>query len=210
MDFINTTITILGGPENYVQSLSVIVTMLMVILSFINIWFSRKDKQEANRANVVGYFRSKGLYLVFVVKNVGLTNAYNVSVSCDPMIENHKGFSFKEVFDKKIPTLHPEYEIGFAFGNGSEYLKKFRPNVPTYHLKIEFKDIYNKKHLNEFDISLENIGRAMYLGSTINSIDHSLEKIMDYSKDTKNHIKDISYYSRKTYEGLYEDIDEND
>lgn len=188
MDFLNATITVLGGSENYVQSLSVIVTTFMAIFAFMNIWFSRKDKRDATRANVICYFRTKGIILQFVIKNTGLTEAINVKIVSDIDIDSHRKESLNSFFNKNIGSMAPNFRMVFYIGPINFYREKFTEN---HYLTMRFDDIYGKTHDKNFALNLNDLENGISIGDSYDTIDVSLREISDNTKELKKQSKEI-------------------
>lgn len=198
MDFINTIITVLGGPENYVQSLSVIATTIMAIFAFLTIYLSRKDKQEVNRANVVAYFETEGMDTYFIVQNVGLTNAYNVKIDIDPLPlplpqnDSRTSIFVTSVFDHEIATMLPNFKTVMYWGYGPNYWKHYEQDVPDYNIKIRYEDIYSKSHLEQYFLSFNHAKDVIFSGFSEDRYSHDSEELKKTLDKSNKHIEIIA------------------
>lgn len=164
--------------ELLITSVTAISTALMAIGTFGVIYQNYRDKREANRANIVVFIKSVNLVMYFVVKNIGLTAAYDVKLSTKKPLENTQNLIFDSLFDNTIPHFPSKHEINCGFDGTIRYFKKFTPVAPTYTINVEFRDIYNKIHKYPCIIDL-NYSRDLlvFLGEESDQIVDGLHKI---------------------------------
>jgi hypothetical protein len=173
-------------------NLNVDWTALMVVATFIaiivNIIINHKDRksnqekfQESNRANILFYFEQQGHKLYLVLKNFGLTEAKSVQISVNPPILNSEETNFASFFNNINIIFPPNFSINSFFDMSNEYINEVvgSGEFPTYHVKVEYFDIYNEHHVFEYDLNLEHINGVSFLGNEQNSIQVSLSEISD-------------------------------
>lgn len=159
--------------DNIIQIVISIGTFLTAIFAFIAIISSNKEKQEVNRANVIAYYMNHDKIIYLVIKNIGRTEAYDVKISSEDNLKI-EGKKFDAVINRELKIMPANFRIVAYLANGSSYDKI---NPKTYEIKIEFTDIYNKRHARPYKINLDMVKNVTFMGDSIDTLEDGLNSL---------------------------------
>lgn len=196
-----------------VNSLMFAATFAMAVGTFLMAYYSKKatdeaknssnemvkstkemelTRKESNRANVILFFIQKGSILYLVIKNFGITEARNVSISSNPKIKNSREENFEDLYGKLIHTFPPKYEIKSFFDIANNYISKVSNkgnSFPLYTINIKFEDIYGENHFLNYELDLKHINNIIWLTGEDHSTEYSLNELVRNIKNIDNTVE---------------------
>jgi hypothetical protein len=179
---------------NNITIISMIITISMAIGTFIMAWYTRKSaeemnltRKESNNAHIVIYFKSKGIKLNLIIKNIGKTTAKNVQIKTDPIIRNSKDHTYNSLMED-IPSFPPGFELTTYFDISRNYFKKFK-EWKKYDVSISFTNIYGEKIKEDYTLDLNYLNDIHSLTSEKDSVESSLYNIKGELKKINKNLK---------------------
>lgn len=166
-------------------------TLLMAYLSWRANRISSKSlnqaleiEKERNRPYLVFDVEHKQSLLYAVLKNLGNTGAFNVSVKINPPLESNFGGNLKQssLTSKTISFLSPHRTISDLIGSGPEFYK--RHSEPIFEGSIQYSNARGIVYTENFVIDL----------NYLLDIAHTLET--DLGKEMQNLVREVRDISR--------------
>jgi len=181
------------------QIISLILTMFYVTATFCLVKENKNLRKESKMPFILFDIDvSETPIYYFVIKNIGNGPAKDIKFQIEPDIPYFKDGNIKlsEIpLFKNIKYLPPNKEIKFAFGYARNEIEGKKLYEYKFNIKIEYIDIFNKNHLNEYEIDLTKYKDLFYWKKhDIDEIYQVIEKIEKDFKDLTNYMKDILEY----------------
>lgn len=164
-----------------VDILSTLISAVLAILTYRMAKSTKKSveemrlsRKEANSAEVVVYFKARGMDLYLIIENIGKTVAKDIKISSIPKLENSRNCSFDKL--KEISFLPPNYQIDSFFDTSKLYREKFN-KLPNFTFLISYRNIYGDSIEREYVVNLNYLDNSYYLLSEADTVEMSLYKI---------------------------------
>ena len=153
----------------------VITTLIMASLMLRSNQITRKIEKERARPMVIFDLESRHLSIHTILKNVGLTPAYNVKVSVSPSITTEIQGKQREstLTVHNISLLAPNRELSDFVESNVEFYKRYPKPIFKGYVEYEnkLKETYNEKFVLDLTFQKEH----MYVAEK--DIGRELEKI---------------------------------